>query len=200
MRFTCTQHRDKSESFVSITECRDATTEMKLPLLLLLLVTIMAQVGTSFPSDRRALPGGRNKHASWDDVNVVAHGLLQLGQGLKEHVDKIKAQMRDVNAKLRTFNVTVTELVRKQQERDEALKTRGEEEVEETARTKVEEEMKKESEIIHSRMDRLEEKVDKAFSELKVESNFSDGTGAPFIQVRGKHCYIILACNEVNTK
>ncbi|XP_076009265.1 angiopoietin-related protein 4-like [Genypterus blacodes] len=150
---------------------------MRLPLLLLLLVIILAQVGTGFPSDR-----SRSKQASWDDVNVVAHGLLQLGQGLKEHVDKIKGQMRDVNTKLKVFNVTVTELVRNQQEQDEALKTRGEEAVEEAVRAKVEEEVKKENEIIHSRMDRLEAMLGKAISEPKVESNFSDGPGVPFIQ------------------
>ncbi|KAF7667833.1 hypothetical protein LDENG_00044970 [Lucifuga dentata] len=163
---------------------------MKTPLLLLLLVIIMAQVGTAFPSDRRALPSGRDKHASWDDVNVVAHGLLQLGQALKEHVDKTKAQTRDINAKLKTFNITLTELLRKQQERDEAVKTRGVEveggeklmpELTDEVRMKVEE-VKKESEIIHSRMDRVEEKVDEIFLEPKMERNYSDQTGVPFIQ------------------
>uniref|UniRef100_A0A8C5EZG3 Angiopoietin like 4 n=1 Tax=Gopherus evgoodei TaxID=1825980 RepID=A0A8C5EZG3_9SAUR len=31
--------------------------------------------------------------ASWDEVNVIAHGLLQLGHGLKEHVEKTKGQL-----------------------------------------------------------------------------------------------------------
>uniref|UniRef100_A0A3B4YXE6 Angiopoietin-related protein 4-like n=1 Tax=Seriola lalandi dorsalis TaxID=1841481 RepID=A0A3B4YXE6_SERLL len=81
---------------------------MKMPQLLILLLTILVHVAAGFPTDRRALPG-QDKHASWDDVNVVAHGLLQLGQGLKEHVDKTKAQMRDINGKLKAFNSTMAE-------------------------------------------------------------------------------------------
>uniref|UniRef100_A0A8C6PT43 Angiopoietin like 4 n=1 Tax=Nothobranchius furzeri TaxID=105023 RepID=A0A8C6PT43_NOTFU len=91
---------------------------MKMPQLLILLLTILVHVGDGFPTERQR----RDKHASWDDVNVVAHGLLQLGQGLKEHVDKTKAHMRDVNSKLKVFNNTVAELEKKQQEQDEALR------------------------------------------------------------------------------
>ncbi|XP_041791706.1 angiopoietin-related protein 4-like [Chelmon rostratus] len=156
---------------------------MKTAQLLILLVTILVHAAVGFPTDRRA-PAGRDKHASWDDVNVVAHGLLQLGQGLKEHVDKAKAQMRDVNAKLKAFNGTVADLERKQQEQDEALKARSKEveererlaaDLAEEVRVKVEE-VKKQSEDLHSRMDRLEEKVDEV---QVVDSNNSDNT---FIQ------------------
>ncbi|XP_067452714.1 angiopoietin-related protein 4-like [Thunnus thynnus] len=159
---------------------------MKTPQLLILLLTMLVHTAAAFPTDRR----GRDKHASWDDVNVVAHGLLQLGQGLKEHVDKTKIQMRDVNAKLKAFNDTVAEVERKQREQDESLKTRGEEveeremmgaQLAEEVKVKVEE-VKKQSEDIHSRMDRLEEKVDKVLTEPAVDSNYSDNTGVPFIQ------------------
>lgn len=170
---------------------------MKMPQLLILLLTILVHAAAGFPTDRRALPG-RDKHASWDDVNVVAHGLLQLGQGLKEHVDKTKAQMRDVSAKLKAFNGTVAELERRQQEQGEALKAKSKEveererlaaELAEEVRAKVEE-AKKQSEDIHSRMDRLEEKVDKVLTEMTPDSNNSDHTQVPFIQVRGKYsCY-----------
>ncbi|XP_070764338.1 angiopoietin-related protein 4-like [Enoplosus armatus] len=157
---------------------------MKMPQLLILLLTILVHATAGFPTDRRALPG-RDKHASWDDVNVVAHGLLQLGQGLKEHVDKTKAQMRDVNAKLKAFNGTVAELERKQQEQDEALKAKSKE-VEERERLAAElaEEVKKQSKDIHSRMDRLEEKVDEVLTEptLDNNNNNSDHAGVPFIQ------------------
>ncbi|CAK6972161.1 angiopoietin-related protein 3-like [Scomber scombrus] len=163
---------------------------MKMIQLLILLLTILVHTAAAFPTDRRAPLGGREKHASWDDVNVVAHGLLQLGQGLKEHVDKTKIQMRDVNAKLKAFNSAVAEVEKKQQEQDEALKTRGEE-VEERKRlaeqlaevvmVKVEK-VKKESEDIHSRMDRLEETVDKVLTEPALESNNSYNTGVTFIQ------------------
>ncbi|XP_053178100.1 angiopoietin-related protein 3-like [Scomber japonicus] len=162
---------------------------MKTIQLLILLLTILVHTAAAFPTDRRALLG-REKHASWDDVNVVAHGLLQLGQGLKEHVDKTKIQMRDVNAKLKTFNSAVAEVEKKQQEQDEALKARGEEmeerkrlaeQLAEEVMVKVEE-VKKESEDIHSRMDRMEETVNKVLTEPALESNNSDDTGVPFIQ------------------
>ncbi|XP_022594808.1 angiopoietin-related protein 4-like [Seriola dumerili] len=162
---------------------------MKMPQLLILLLTILVHVAAGFPTDRRALPG-QDKHASWDDVNVVAHGLLQLGQGLKEHVDKTKAQMRDINAKLKAFNSTMAELEKKQQEQNEALMTRGGEvegkekmavELAEEVRVKVEE-VKKQSEDISSRMDRLEEKVDEVLTGSKLDSNYSDHSGIPFIQ------------------
>ncbi|KAG7252252.1 hypothetical protein CRUP_007393 [Coryphaenoides rupestris] len=57
----------------------------------------------------------RVQYAAWDDVNVIAHGLLQLGQGLKEHVDKTKAQLRDVSGRLAAVNGTVGELGRRTQ-------------------------------------------------------------------------------------
>lgn len=160
---------------------------MKMPQLLILLLTLLVHVASSFPTDRRA----QAKHASWDDVNVVAHGLLQLGQGLKEHVDKTKAQMRDINAKLKAFNGTMAELERKQQEQNEVLKGTGGEkermaaELAEEVRAKVEE-VKRQSEDMNSRMDRLEEKVDEVLTGSRLDSNNSDDSGVPFIQVRGK--------------
>ncbi|XP_039984603.1 angiopoietin-related protein 4-like [Xiphias gladius] len=162
---------------------------MKMPQLLILLLTILVHVATGFPTDRRALPG-QDKRASWDDVNVVAHGLLQLGQGLKEHVDKTKAQMRDINAKLKAFNSTVAELERKKQGQDEALKGRGAEVEDrekmaaglaEEVRLKVEE-VKKQNEDINSRMDRLEEKVDEVLTGPKLDSNYSNDSVVPYIQ------------------
>ncbi|XP_077573965.1 angiopoietin-related protein 4-like [Stigmatopora nigra] len=103
--------------------------------------------------------------ASWDEVNVVAHGLLQLGQGLKEHVDKTKAQMRDVNGRLKAFNATIAALEKKQREQDEALKARREEE----------------SDDIHSRINTLQEKVDEVLTGTpRVESR--DNSTMSFIQ------------------
>lgn len=157
--------------------------KMKTSLLFLLLLSIL-HTAAAFPTDRR-----REKHASWDDVNVVAHGLLQLGQGLKEHVDKTKAQMRDVFAKLKAFNGTMAELERRQMEGGQGIRSRDMEErgrlLEELAREVREkvEEVKKQGEDIRSRMDRLEGKVE----EVTVDSNNSDHTGLPLIQVRGKH-------------
>ncbi|XP_026200081.1 angiopoietin-related protein 4-like [Anabas testudineus] len=162
---------------------------MKMPQLLILLLIILVHAGAGFPSDRKPA-SGRDKHVSWDDVNVVAHGLLQLGQGLKEHVDKTKAQMRDVNIKLKALNGTMAELQRRQQEQNEALKARREEmderekmaaELAEQVRVRVEE-VKKQNEDIHSRMGKLEEKVEEVLTEPALDSNDSDPSGASFIQ------------------
>ncbi|XP_044056033.1 angiopoietin-related protein 4-like, partial [Siniperca chuatsi] len=187
---TAETRRDTRTSFHIETDDRLSTdTKMKMPQLLILLLTILVHAAAGFPTDRRALQG-QDKRVSWDDVNVVAHGLLQLGQGLKEHVDKTKAQMRDVNAKLKAFNGTVAELERKQQEQDEALKAKSKDveererlaaELSEEVKVKVEE-VEKQSEDIHSRMDRLEKKVDEVLTEPILDNNNSDHTGVPFIQ------------------
>lgn len=113
------------------------------PVKMLLLVAILVHVGSSFPLERKPVgagagpaegldvgPAGREKvqYASWDDVNVLAHGLLQLGHGLKDHVDKTKGQMRDIAAKLKSFNGTVAELgklTRRLQEEGDALRERA---------------------------------------------------------------------------
>lgn len=164
-------------------------TKMKTPQLLILLV-ILLQVSAGFPTNTR------DKQASWDDVNVVAHGLLQLGQGLKEHVDKTKAQMKDVNARLKSVNSTVAELERRQREQAEALKARGKEleekerllgELAEEVRMKVEE-VKKQSEDIYSRMDKLEEKLDEG---RDVGGENGDHPGVSFIQVRKTSCSLM---------
>lgn len=153
---------------------------MKMPQLLVLVSSSLVGVSAAFPADSRALLG-QDKYASWDDVNVMAHGLLQLGQGLKEHVDKTKAQTRDVNAKLKSLDATVEEVERRQREQDEALRA-GSKEAEdrekllarlaEEVRSKVEE-VKKQSKNINSKVDKLEEKLE-------------DGghVGASLIQVR----------------
>ncbi|XP_054645998.1 angiopoietin-related protein 4-like [Dunckerocampus dactyliophorus] len=142
---------------------------MKMPQLVLLLLVLM-NAAAGFPVDRR------DKQASWDDVNVVAHGLLQLGQGLKEHVDKTKVQMRDITGKLKAFNSTITALERKQQEKDDGLKVETTE-----VKAKVEEVMKQNKDI-HSRMDRLEEKMEEAL-QVTPNASFRDANSAmPFIQ------------------
>ncbi|TWW72729.1 Angiopoietin-related protein 4 [Takifugu flavidus] len=143
--------------------------------LTLCLVVLMA---TGFPFDRKggsAAGGGskekRVQYAAWDDVNVIAHGLLQLGQGLKEHVDKTKVQMRDVSTKLKVFNRTMTDLAKESQKlrvEGEALKGRAREledregqllNVTAELREKAEE-MQLERRAMSDRMSRLEERVD----------------------------------------
>lgn len=121
----------------------------------------------AFPANGSA-PLDQDKYASWEEMNVVAHGLLQLGQGLKEHVDKSRAQTRDINSKLKLLDATVVEVERRQREREEALGARSREveerekllaEMAEEVRVKVEE-MRKQSENINFNMDKLEEKVE----------------------------------------
>ncbi|XP_041746312.1 angiopoietin-related protein 4-like [Coregonus clupeaformis] len=129
---------------------------------LLLLASVLVHMGSSFSFGREGA-----QYASWDDMNVVAHGLLQLGQGLKEHVEKTKRQMRDISTKLKAFNGTVADLSRQNkslQEGEEALKTRAQEMVErESQVVNMSAEVHASAEELRAerqRMDRLEERVD----------------------------------------
>lgn len=139
------------------------------------------------PSGAAASKEKRVQYAAWDDVNVLAHGLLQLGQGLKEHVDKTKVQMRDVSSKLKAFNRTVTEMGRESQrlrEEGEALKVRAQGledregqllNVTAELREKAEE-MQQEKKAMAERMGRLEERVD---SILQGGAALSGASAAP---------------------
>uniref|UniRef100_A0A8C3XAP4 Angiopoietin like 4 n=1 Tax=Catagonus wagneri TaxID=51154 RepID=A0A8C3XAP4_9CETA len=40
------------------------------------------------------------RFASWDEVNVLAHGLLQLGHGLREHVERTRGQLGALEQRL----------------------------------------------------------------------------------------------------
>lgn len=166
-----------------------ADAEMKMPQLLVLVSSALVGVSAAFPPDTRALLG-QDKYASWDDVNVVAHGLLQLGQGLKEHVDKTKAQTRDVNAKLRSLDATVEEVERRQREQDEALRAGSKEagdrekllaHLAEEVRSKVEE-VKKQSKNIDSKVDKLEEKLEDGGH---VGDSLIQVREAPYLRIKG---------------
>ncbi|XP_042562514.1 angiopoietin-related protein 4-like, partial [Clupea harengus] len=111
------------------------------------------------------------QYASWDDVNVLAHGLLQLGHGLKDHVDKTKGQMRDITAKLKSFDGTVAELsklTRHLQEEGDALREKAKQlghREKQVLNTSAEpqalaEDMRTERESTQDRVGRLERKVD----------------------------------------
>lgn len=151
---------------------------------------------TSFPFDRKgSSPAGaataatkerRVQYAAWDDVNVIAHGLLQLGQGLKEHVDKTKVQMRDVSGQLKALNRTVAELGKESRRlRAEgealALRARGLEEREgqllnvTAALRERAEELQLERRAAGARLGRLEEKVDSVLQGRRPDArNASD--------------------------
>ncbi|XP_032568179.1 angiopoietin-related protein 4 [Chiroxiphia lanceolata] len=75
-------------------------------------------------SERRAAAAGpgrerRAQFASWDEVNVLAHGLLQLGHGLKEHVERTKGQLRELGGRLSAHNSSLGRLLRQAREAQE---------------------------------------------------------------------------------
>lgn len=164
---------------------------MKVALANLLCITVLASSGTSFPLERRGAATGKEKrvqYAAWDDVNVLAHGLLQLGQGLKEHVDKTKGQVKDITIKMKVFNVTISELgklTQRLQEDSEALKAKAQSleerenlllNVSVDLREKTEE-LLKDRKKDHERMNKLEEKVDGLMQGEGLEAakgNYSD--------------------------
>ncbi|CAL8324665.1 unnamed protein product [Arctogadus glacialis] len=149
---------------------------------------LLALTATGFPFERKASPKEKRvQYAAWDDVNVIAHGLLQLGQGLKEHVDKTKVQMRDISVKLKASNSTVGELGRESQRlraEGEALRARahGLEDREgrllnATAQLRRRaEEAQQESRAAGERLSRLEEKVDSMLQgDGPAKGNASEG-------------------------
>lgn len=62
--------------------------------------------------------GGEAKAALSDEVNVLAHGLLQLGHSLKEHVQQIRGQLRDLSSRVRAHNVSLDRLEGSSRRRD----------------------------------------------------------------------------------
>lgn len=40
------------------------------------------------------------RFASWDEMNLLAHGLLQLGHGLREHVERTRGQLGALERRL----------------------------------------------------------------------------------------------------
>lgn len=47
-----------------------------------------------------APPEPPQRFASWDEMNVLAHGLLQLGHGLREHVERTRGQLGALERRL----------------------------------------------------------------------------------------------------
>lgn len=48
----------------------------------------------------RPAPPEPPRFASWDEMNVLAHGLLQLGHGLREHVERTRGQLGALEQRL----------------------------------------------------------------------------------------------------
>ncbi|KAM4889198.1 angiopoietin-related protein 4 [Thomomys bottae] len=57
---------------------------------------LRAQAGAAPPPEPPEAP----RFASWDEMNVLAHGLLQLGRGLHEHVERTRAQLGALERRL----------------------------------------------------------------------------------------------------
>lgn len=55
-------------------------------------------------------PEPKSKFALLDDVRILANGLLQLGHGLKDFVQKTKGQINDIFRKLNIFDKSFYEL------------------------------------------------------------------------------------------
>lgn len=163
----------------------------------LLCITVLVSSGSGSPYERKPSAGKekRVQYAAWDDVNVLAHGLLQLGQSLKEHVDKTKGQMRDISVKLRVFNGSVSELAAltlRLHEESAALKVRAQSLEERENRilnmsTDMQEktgELLRDRQRAHDRIGILEEKVDSMVRRDRHALTRGNHSDARAIQVR----------------
>lgn len=68
--------------------------------------TLPSQVFTTASSPTEA----KSRFAMLDDVRLLANGLLQLGQSLREFVHKTKAQINDIFQKLKIFDLSFYQL------------------------------------------------------------------------------------------
>lgn len=64
------------------------------------LMLCAATAGLLSAQGRPAPPPAPPRFASWDEVNVLAHGLLQLGHGLREHVERTRGQLGALERRL----------------------------------------------------------------------------------------------------
>lgn len=64
------------------------------------LVLCAATAGFLSAQGHPAPPEPPQRFASWDEMNVLAHGLLQLGHGLREHVERTRGQLGALERRL----------------------------------------------------------------------------------------------------
>lgn len=88
---------------------------MKTTLIPLLLVLAVACTVLCVEQDPSVLqpeptPEARSRFAALDDVRLLANGLLQLGQSLREFVQKTKNQINDIVQKLNIFDRSFSQL------------------------------------------------------------------------------------------
>ncbi|XP_040846325.1 angiopoietin-related protein 4 isoform X3 [Ochotona curzoniae] len=69
------------------------------------LVLCAATAGLLSAQDGPAQPESP-RFASWDEMNLLAHGLLQLGHGLREHVERTRGQLGELERRLGACGAT----------------------------------------------------------------------------------------------
>ncbi|XP_078411958.1 angiopoietin-related protein 4 [Cetorhinus maximus] len=119
--------------------------------------------------------------ASWDEVNLIAHGLLQLGHGLKQHVERTKEQLRGVTEQLSAHNRTLGELAGRLGEQRLGLEAEGLQtrpgthlpQVSASLRHKVEE-MQQDRLRMDKALQSLEEKLESIVNGKKAESGLDN--------------------------
>ncbi|XP_048469935.1 angiopoietin-related protein 4-like [Rhincodon typus] len=115
--------------------------------------------------------------ASWDEVNLIAHGLLQLGHGLKQHVDRTKEQLRQVMEQLHSHNRSLSELAGRLAEQRSGLEPPNLSgphllQVSASLRAKVEE-MEQDRLRVDRALRNLEEKVDSLVNRDRTGSSIN---------------------------
>lgn len=100
----------------NITQLESLKAKMKIPLVLLLVVL---SAGVPSLCELKEQPGlqavaptqaPRSRFAALDDVRLLANGLLQLGQRMREFVQKTKGQINDIFQKLNIFDHSFNQL------------------------------------------------------------------------------------------
>ncbi|XP_067824299.1 angiopoietin-related protein 4 [Heptranchias perlo] len=168
---------------------------MKLPFAGPLCIVICA---ASFTEGAAGHPAGkkgssakdrRMQFASWDEVNLIAHGLLQLGHGLKQHVERTKEQLKSVSEQLGAHNRTLDELAGRVSEQREELESRpGGHLLQVSAglREKVEE-MGEDRLRMDRALQSLEEKVGRIANGKKAESGLNYNTIRSMMEIQNRN-------------
>lgn len=73
-------------------------------------LVISSTTDQDYASSDSVSPQPKSRFAMLDDVRILASGLLQLGQGLKDFVHKTKSQINDIFKKLNIFDQSFIDL------------------------------------------------------------------------------------------
>ncbi|XP_028450126.1 angiopoietin-related protein 3 [Perca flavescens] len=145
--------------------------KMRITLIPLLLALAAACVPALCGNEKQPVPqpeapvGTRSHFAALDDVRLLANGLLQLGQSLREFVQKTKGQINDILQKLNIFDHSFYQL--------SVLASKIKEEEEELKKTTVV--LKANSEEIKGLSVEISSKVDSILQEKSRLQNKVDG-------------------------